>query len=97
MKEFRRVPLAMLRKRLKVQEYEREAPFENVSFTPARVRIKLSQHAGKPARPVVARGDRLQRGALVGRVDAAELGANVHSSIDGTVESVTDSFVEVVR
>jgi Na+-translocating ferredoxin:NAD+ oxidoreductase RnfC subunit len=97
MKEFRRVPLAMLRKRLKVQEYEREAPFENVSFTPARVRIKLSQHAGKPARPVVARGDRLQKGALVGRVDAAELGANVHSSIDGTVESVTDSFVEVVR
>jgi Na+-translocating ferredoxin:NAD+ oxidoreductase RnfC subunit len=97
MKESRRVPLAMLRKRLRVEEYEREAPFENVSFTPARVRIMLSQHAGKPARPVVAPGDKLQKGALVGRVEARELGANVHSSIDGTVESVTDRFVEIVR
>lgn len=97
MKEFRRVPLTTLEKRLKVEEYESAAPFDNVNFVPQKVRIKLLQHTGKPAKPVVARGDKVQKGSLIGRVDADELGANVHSSIDGTVASVTGSFVEIVR
>jgi Na+-translocating ferredoxin:NAD+ oxidoreductase RnfC subunit len=97
MKEFRRVPLAMLRKRLKVEEYESDAPFEQLDFVPRKVRIKLSQHAGKPATPVVNRGEKVLKGALIGRLQASELGANIHSSIDGTIESVTDSFIEVAR
>lgn len=97
MKEFRRVPLAMLRKRLKVEEYESDAPFEGLDFVPQKVRIRLSQHAGKPATPVVKRGEKVLKGALIGRVQASELGANIHSSIDGTIESVTESFIEVVR
>jgi Na+-translocating ferredoxin:NAD+ oxidoreductase RnfC subunit len=97
MKEARRVPLSMLRKRLRVEEYERETPFEAREVVPARVRIKLSQHAGSPAQPVVAPGDRVRRGATVGRVDASALGADIHASIDGTVASVSDTFVEIVR
>jgi Na+-translocating ferredoxin:NAD+ oxidoreductase RnfC subunit len=80
-----------------VEEYEGEAPFRNVAIAPVRVRIKLSQHAGQPARPVVARGDKVEKGAAIGRVEAVELGANIHASIAGTVEAVTDSFVEIVR
>ena len=53
MKEYRRVPLAQLRRRLQIEEYEREAPFENVDCRPAAVRIKLKQHAGEPAVPAV--------------------------------------------
>jgi len=30
-------------------------------------------------------------------VDAADLGANVHASIDGTVAAVTESYVEIAR
>jgi Na+-translocating ferredoxin:NAD+ oxidoreductase RnfC subunit len=97
MKDARRVPLSMLRKRLKVEEYESEAPFRETRIEPAQVRIKLSQHAGKPARPVVARGDKVEKGACIGRVDAAELGANIHASIAGTVEAVTDSCIEIKR
>jgi Na+-translocating ferredoxin:NAD+ oxidoreductase RnfC subunit len=97
LKEARRVPLAMLRRRLKVEEYEAETPFQNTGFTPARVRIKLSQHAGKPAKAVVARGDKVEKGALIGCVQADDLGANIHASIVGTVEAVTDSFVEIKR
>jgi Na+-translocating ferredoxin:NAD+ oxidoreductase RnfC subunit len=97
MKEYRRVPLNMLRKRLKVEEYESDAPFENVAYEPARVRVKLSQHAGKPARAVVAPGDRVRKGAPVGCVEKDALGANVHASIDGQVAAVTDSYVEIVR
>jgi Na+-translocating ferredoxin:NAD+ oxidoreductase RnfC subunit len=59
------------------------------------VRIKLSQHVGKPARPVVKPGDKVETGTPVGRVDAPDLGADVHSSIAGTVQEVTDTFVEI--
>jgi len=97
MKEYRRVPLSMLRKRLKVEEYETETPYEALELEPKMVRIKLSQHAGKAAAATVKRGEKVRRGALVGAVGASELGANVHASIDGTVAAVTDSWVEIAR
>jgi Na+-translocating ferredoxin:NAD+ oxidoreductase RnfC subunit len=97
MKEARRVPLAMLRRRLKLEEYEMDAPFEDVSFAPARVRIRLKQHAGQPAQAAVARGDRVEKGAVIGRVEASALGANIHASVAGAVESVSPEEIEIVR
>jgi Na+-translocating ferredoxin:NAD+ oxidoreductase RnfC subunit len=97
MKEYRRVPLDMLRRRLEVERYEAEAPFEEVTLEPARVRIKLFQHAGKPARAVVAAGDQVRPGDPVGSVDRKDLGAAVHASIGGAVAAVTPDYVEIVR
>ncbi len=95
MKEYRRVPLAMLRRRLKVEDYEAETPFEAIEHAPHAVRIKLRQHAGKPAQAVVRTGDSVKAGDVVGRVEEAGLGAFVHASIDGRVAAVTDEWVEV--
>ncbi len=95
MKEGRRVPLAQLRRRLKIEDYEGETPYRAIDHTPRVVRIKLSQHAGKPATPVVKVGDKVGRGAAVGKVAAPDLGAAVHASIAGTVKQVTDAFVEI--
>jgi len=95
MKESRRVPLAELRRRVKIDQYERETPFEPLELRPQRVRILLAQHMGKPARAVVAAGDAVECGAAVGRAEASELGADVHASISGRVARVTESFVEI--
>jgi Na+-translocating ferredoxin:NAD+ oxidoreductase RnfC subunit len=95
MKEYRRVPLAQLRKRLKVEEYETGTPFEALEHQPKAVRIKLRQHAGKTARPVVEEGARVEAGATVGRVEAPDLGADVHTSIAGTVKRVTETDIQV--
>ena len=95
MKEYRRVPLSQLRKRLKVEDYERPTPFDPIDLHPAAVRIRLKQHAGKPAVPAVSEGARVRKGRVIGRVDAADLGANIHASIDGTVRSVTADFIEI--
>lgn len=95
MKEYRRVPLALLRKRLKVEEYESETPYEPVEWRPARVRLLLSQHAGKPASPAVQPGDRVRTGDPVGTVAAKDLGADIHASIDGVVTVVADTYIEV--
>jgi Na+-translocating ferredoxin:NAD+ oxidoreductase RnfC subunit len=97
MKEYRRVPLKMLRRRLKVEEWESEAPFENLELRPARVRIRLLQGAGKPAKPVVRAGDAVHAGATIGRVPPEELGADIHASIDGTVAAVTGTHIEIAR
>ena len=95
MKEYRRVPLSMLRKRLKVEEYEAETPFEKCDYRPAAVRIKLRQHAGAPAKPVVAEGAKVSKGQTIGRVEANELGAAIHSSIDGVAGRITGEFIEI--
>lgn len=95
MKEYRRVPLSQLRKRLQVEEYEREAPYEAVEVKPAAVRIKLKQHAGQAASPVVEVGKKVKKGQAVGRVEADKLGADVHASIDGKVRAVTADYIEI--
>jgi Na+-translocating ferredoxin:NAD+ oxidoreductase RnfC subunit len=94
-KEGRRVPLSMLRKRLKVEEYESEAPFDDRDVQPQSVRIMLSQHMGKPARPTVQQGERVDKGALIAAVDSSELGANIHASIGGRVGTISESWIEL--
>ncbi len=95
MKEYRRVPLSMLRKRLHVEEYECDAPFNSAALTPASVRIKLKQHAGKPAATAVSKGQIVAAGETVGRMTPGDLGADVHSSIAGVVKDVTETYIEV--
>ncbi|MCC6586324.1 MAG: 4Fe-4S dicluster domain-containing protein [Bryobacterales bacterium] len=95
MKEYRRVPLSMLRKRLKVDEYECEAPFRDESPVPKQVRIRMKQHAGKPAQPVVKAGQTVKAGDTVGRMADKDLGADVHASIAGVVRDVTAETVVI--
>lgn len=95
MKEYRRLPLSQLRKRLQVEEYEREAPYEQPEIRPAVVRIKLKQHAGVPAVAGVAEGDRVGKGQAIGHVPDDKLGAHIHSSIDGAVTRITTEFIEI--
>jgi len=95
MKEYRRVPLAQLRRRLQVEEYERETPFAEALLKPARVRIKMRQHAGELAVPCAEEGKKVRKGQTLGRVPESKLGAHIHASIDGTVRRVTPEFVEV--
>ncbi len=95
MKECRRVPLSMLRKRLKIEEYEREAPFADVPLEPRSIRLKLSQHAGVPAKPAVQAGQRVKAGDLVAAVGEQELGASIHASIAGAVKTIGEDFIEI--
>ena len=96
MKEYRRVPLAQLRRRLQVEEYERETPFEDVACRPAAVRILMRQHAGQAAVPVVREGQKVKNGQVVGKVEEGKLGACVHASIAGKVRTATPEYVEIV-
>ncbi len=52
-----------------------------------RVYISMSQHLGAPATPVVAKGDKVKTGQLVG-ASSGYISANIHSSVSGTVAAV---------
>ena len=95
MKEYRRVPQSLLRKRLKIEEYDVETPFEDTRPQAAKVRIKLKQHAGKPAAPVVKEGAKVSRGQTIAKVDEPDLGAYIHSSIDGKVRKIAADCIEI--
>lgn len=95
MKEYRRVPLKMLRQRLKVDHYECDTPFTGKEPAPERVKILTRQHAGKPATPVVAAGAKVKCGQPVARMEEKALGADIHASIAGKVTQVTETFIEI--
>ena len=54
---------------------------------PKTVSILLGQHIGKPASPVVSRGDEVKVGTLIAQADGF-VSANIHSSISGKVKKI---------
>jgi Na+-translocating ferredoxin:NAD+ oxidoreductase RnfC subunit len=94
-REYRQIPTARLVQRLGLSEYDREAPFDERGVEPERVTLLMSQHAGRPARPVVEEGRRVLAGDLVGEIEEGALGARVHASIAGAVVSVSADRIVV--
>lgn len=58
-----------------------------VQPTPKTVSILLGQHIGKPASPVVSRGDEVKVGTLIAQADGF-VSANIHSSVSGKVKKI---------
>ena len=54
---------------------------------PKIVSILLGQHIGKPATPVVNRGDEVKVGTLIAKADGF-VSANIHSSVSGKVKKI---------
>jgi len=93
MKEYRRVPMDLLMKKLGVAELESEAAMVRPEISPDKVRIPLKQHVGTAARPEVQVGAKVVKGQLIASAPSDQLGASVHSSIDGEVTEVSEVIV----
>ena len=93
-REERRVPTARLLQRLALTEYDTHPGYAG-EFSPARVSIPLRQHIGAPAVCVVSAGSRVKCGDLLGEIPEIAMGARVHASIDGVVESVADGMITI--
>lgn len=91
--EGRRTPLKQLINKLGVAVYDGPAHFEDVKFSPAIVRIPLSQHIGSPASPVVKVGKEVKMGEVIGEIPDGKLGARIHASIDGVVTKIDGEVV----
>ena len=58
---------------------------------PSRVVIQMSQHIGAPALPIVAKGDILKVGDIIGK-SAGFVSSNIHSSVSGKVVSIDEAL-----
>lgn len=97
MKDSRRIPVKQLISRLGVAEYDDHAEYEEVTVEPSQVCIPLKQHVGIAADVVVNKGDKVDLGQLLGRVQEGKLGACVHASIKGQVTHVSNETITIQR
>lgn len=63
-----------------------QKPIAPLAKAPAQVVIPMNMHIGAPCKPVVAKGDQVKIGQLIGEM--AGLGAPIHASVSGTVVAV---------
>jgi Na+-translocating ferredoxin:NAD+ oxidoreductase RnfC subunit len=96
-REYRLVPTKRLVKRLGLYDYDVPAPLTPEGPSPDVVGISLKSHVGVPAVPLVKKGDCVDLGQAIGAVGEKDLGAPVHSSINGVVREVTDGMVVIGR
>lgn len=90
----RAVPTTRLIQRLNLTGYEAHAGYGG-EITATRVVLPLRQHIGAPASCVVSVGDKVMQGDLIGEIPVGAMGARVHASIDGVVETIVDGKVTI--
>lgn len=96
MAEYRLIPSIRVTQRMGLERwYHKEAPIITNDYRPETVTLKMKQHTGTPAVPVVKEGESILKGALVGEIPSGGLGARVHASIDGTIIKVTPDAVVI--
>jgi len=95
-KDGRKVPLNQLIQKLKLKDYDVPAPYNDKKFEVDTVKIPLKQHIGELCKPEVKEGEKISRRDLIASVLNGKLGANVHASISGKVEKVTNDYIKIV-
>ncbi len=94
-RDFQKVPTDRFVQRLGISNYVSEVTYKPEEIKVDNVKIPLKQHVGISAFPVVEIGDKVEKGELIGKVGAEDLGAYIHTSISGIVSSVTDKYIEI--
>lgn len=98
MRDYRLVPSKRLMGRINILDYDKPAPLEEeMEYMPEVVGISLGAHVGAPAEALVKVGDKVTCGQKIAQTADDKLGASVHSSIDGVVESVTRGVILIRR
>lgn len=81
--------------RVGMAKQDREAVLYPQEFIPPKAQISLSRQVGSSSEPVVKAGGKVEEGDLIARIPGHTLGANIHSSIKGTVVKVDREFIYI--
>lgn len=92
---YRKVPLKRLQSRLGLDAYEADAALNEQEVTTKQVKIKLSQHIGASAIPIVKVGDVVTEGQILGMANEKALSLPVHASVNGEVIDVNEKIVTI--
>jgi Na+-translocating ferredoxin:NAD+ oxidoreductase RnfC subunit len=97
----RKAPMTRLIQKLGLRQFRNVGPLKPDLLSTDKVGIKLKQHIGAPCEPVVAVGERVNKGQVLGRPPLSNgkpaMGAPIHTSIDGTVTSISGGVIWITR
>lgn len=96
-RDYRKVPVDRLEKRLEIDKYHNIAPLCDFDAKIDEVKLYLTQHVGAPSVPVVRTQEKVVEGQLVADISEGKLGAKIHSSINGIVSEITDSYIIIKK
>ena len=91
----RTTPTNRLVARLGLSEYYGKHPSSCEELSVDTVFIPFSQHIGKPAAAVKQAGDTVAKGELLAAAAESALSANIHSSVNGVIEEITDKGARI--
>ena len=94
-RDYRLIPSKRLVAKIGLTDFDQPAPLTEVDFRPEYLEIALRQHIGAPAIPVVAVGEQVQAGQLIGKIPDNSLGASVHASLAGTVREIKENSIVI--
>ena len=99
-RQYRKVPEERLAARLGLTKYDVDAPLQADGYWREnrqihKVKINLSQHIGAPAVAAVEKGASVRAGQCIARPGQG-LSVAIHSSVDGTVQEVTDRYITIL-
>lgn len=97
MRKYRGVSKERLTARIGLSKYDVPSPMDETEIVSSTYKICLSQHIGAPAEAAVKAGDKVIKNQLVGKAKDGALSVNIHSPIDGVVESVTNGKIVIKR
>ncbi|MDN5315058.1 MAG: hypothetical protein PWP10_3808 [Clostridiales bacterium] len=92
---LKRVPTDRLMARMDLKKFDAPAPASTLQVNLETVRIPLSMHIGKPARPIVQTGQTVAKGQLIASILENELGADIHASIKGRISEVNENYIQI--
>lgn len=96
-REYRRVPVTRLIRRLGLTKYNVPAPITEKKVDSKRLTLSLSQSIGAPSVPVVKKGDSVAMGDVIATMPEGKLGVSLHSPIDGKVMEINDKFIIIAK
>ncbi len=95
---LRQVPSKRLIARIGLTPFDRPAPLtEEPTIDVEEVRISTRQNVGAAVEPIVAVGDHVEAGQMIGKIPEGKLGAPSHASITGTVSAVEPDYIAIRR
>jgi len=97
LREYRKIPTDRQIARLDLTKYNHQELYEPLELEVDEVKILLSQHIGAPAELAVSKGQKVERGDLIGRAKENSLSVNIHASISGTVKEADNTKVIISR
>ena len=94
-RQYRKVPVDRLEKRLEIDRYNSKAPLADFNAGIGEIKLYLSQHIGAPSIPVIQPGMIVKEGDLVADIPEGKIGSRIHSSINGIVSEVNEAYISV--